>query len=99
MAEESASNPKIAAGVQGQSTEVNDEFSDSISGPSVDNEMSPGVARVAAINRNMTRADRIGVFIGVFLIAYAYGLDGTIRYTYQVCYLPIGASLGRPAYI
>ena len=64
MAGESASNPKIAAGVQGQSTEVNDEFSDSSSGPSVDKDVSPGVARVAAINRNMTRADRIRHALG-----------------------------------
>lgn len=46
---------------------------------------SPGIARIEAINRNLTLADRIGLFIGVFLIAYAYGLDGTIRGTYQVC--------------
>lgn len=84
MAGEAAPNPKIAAGVQDQSTEVNDVLSHSSSGPHVDEDVSPGVARVAAINRNMTRADRIGVFIGVFLIAYAYGLDGTIRSTYQV---------------
>ena len=45
---------------------------------------SPGIARIEAINKNLTRADRIGLFIGVFLIAYAYGLDGTIRATYQV---------------
>ncbi|KAJ3528139.1 hypothetical protein NM208_g10346 [Fusarium decemcellulare] len=27
--------------------------------------------------------DRIFIFFGVFLIAYAYGLDGTVRYAYQ----------------
>jgi hypothetical protein len=52
--------------------------------PPIEDDLSPGVARIAAINRNLTRGDRIGVFIGVFLIAYAYGLDGTIRSTYQV---------------
>ncbi|KAI7226420.1 hypothetical protein KC352_g15717, partial [Hortaea werneckii] len=44
---------------------------------------SPGVARIEAINRNITIGDRVALFIGVFLIAYAYGLDGQIRNTYQ----------------
>jgi SIT family siderophore-iron:H+ symporter-like MFS transporter len=45
---------------------------------------TPAEATDTPSNRNLTRGDRIGVFIGVFLIAYAYGLDGTIRSTYQV---------------
>ncbi|ORY57519.1 major facilitator superfamily domain-containing protein [Pseudomassariella vexata] len=44
---------------------------------------SPGVLRMEALSSVMTRADRIFIFIGVFLVAYAYGLDGTLRYTYQ----------------
>jgi MFS transporter, SIT family, siderophore-iron:H+ symporter len=44
---------------------------------------SPGVARIEAINSVLTRTDRYFLFFGVFLIAYAYGLDGTVRYTYQ----------------
>jgi SIT family siderophore-iron:H+ symporter-like MFS transporter len=44
---------------------------------------SPGVARVEALAKVMTLGDRIAVFLGVFLIAYAYGLDGTVRGTYQ----------------
>ena len=46
-------------------------------------EMSPGVARVEAISSILTTKDRIALFLGVFLISYAYGLDGTLRYTYQ----------------
>ena len=46
-------------------------------------EKSPGVVRIEAINEVLTRTDRFFLFFGVFLIAYAYGLDGTIRYTYQ----------------
>lgn len=45
---------------------------------------SPGVRRIEAISKHITFADRIFLFIGVFLIAYAYGLDGTLRYSYQV---------------
>ncbi|KAJ4313779.1 ferrioxamine B transporter [Fusarium piperis] len=44
---------------------------------------SPGVVRIKAISEVITFTDRIFIFFGVFLIAYAYGLDGTVRYTYQ----------------
>ncbi|EON96513.1 putative siderophore iron transporter 1 protein [Phaeoacremonium minimum UCRPA7] len=46
-------------------------------------EKSPGVVRVEALTSVMTRVDRVFIFFGVFIIAYAYGLDGTLRYTYQ----------------
>lgn len=45
---------------------------------------SPGVLRIEAISAHFTFRDRVLVFLGVFLIAYAYGLDGIVRYTYQV---------------
>ena len=45
---------------------------------------SPGVQRIEAISAHFTFVDRIFVSLGVFLIAYAYGLDGIIRFTYQV---------------
>lgn len=44
---------------------------------------SPGVQRIEAISAQLTLTDRILLFFGVFLIAYVYGLDGTLRYTYQ----------------
>ena len=44
---------------------------------------SPGVVRIEALAAHITFYDRIAIFFGVFLIAYAYGLDGTLRYTYQ----------------
>ncbi|CAM1503173.1 Fc.00g079490.m01.CDS01 [Cosmosporella sp. VM-42] len=44
---------------------------------------SPGVQRIEAIASTITFTDRIFIFFGVFLVAYAYGLDGTLRYTYQ----------------
>ncbi|KAI1945320.1 ferrioxamine B transporter [Ophidiomyces ophidiicola] len=46
-------------------------------------EKSQGVQRVEAISQHFKLSDRILFFFGIFLIAYAYGLDGTIRYTYQ----------------
>ncbi|KAM0345592.1 hypothetical protein ACHAPU_006245 [Fusarium lateritium] len=44
---------------------------------------SPGVQRIKAMSEVITFVDRIFIFFGVFLIAYAYGLDGTVRYAYQ----------------
>ncbi|KAF5632752.1 siderophore iron transporter 1 [Fusarium sp. NRRL 52700] len=44
---------------------------------------SPGVQRIKAMSEVITLTDRIFIFFGVFLIAYAYGLDGTVRYAYQ----------------
>jgi MFS transporter, SIT family, siderophore-iron:H+ symporter len=45
---------------------------------------SPGVQRIEAISLHFTLRDRICLFLSIFLLAYAYGLDGIIRYTYQV---------------
>jgi SIT family siderophore-iron:H+ symporter-like MFS transporter len=44
---------------------------------------SPGVQRIEAISASLTKIDRVFLFLGVLLIAYAYGLDGTLRYSYQ----------------
>jgi SIT family siderophore-iron:H+ symporter-like MFS transporter len=49
----------------------------------VEDVKSPGVQRMEAIHHVMTIYDRCFIFFGVFLIAYAYGLDGTLRYSYQ----------------
>ncbi|KAK5078656.1 ferrioxamine B transporter [Lithohypha guttulata] len=43
----------------------------------------PGVIRVEAIAQHMTTVDRVWIFFGVFIIAFAYALDGSTRYTYQ----------------
>ena len=45
---------------------------------------SLGVKRIEAISAQFTTVDRVILYFGIFLVAYAYGLDGTIRYTYQV---------------
>lgn len=44
---------------------------------------SPGVARIEALNAHTSLINRYCIFFGLFLVAYAYGLDGTLRYTYQ----------------
>ncbi|OCF41266.1 MFS transporter, SIT family, siderophore-iron:H+ symporter [Kwoniella heveanensis CBS 569] len=45
---------------------------------------SPGVKRIEAIASSFTSWHRYVLFITVFLVAYSYGLDGTVRYTFQV---------------
>lgn len=50
-------------------------------------EGSPGVRRIEIIATHFRFVDRIFLFLGIFLIAYVYGLDGTVRYTYQVSLL------------
>ncbi|WYZ46113.1 hypothetical protein EsH8_IX_000338 [Colletotrichum jinshuiense] len=55
-----------------------EERSDTIIG-----EKSPGVVRIEALSAAITTTDRYFIFFGVFLVAYAYGLDGTLRYAYQ----------------
>ncbi|KAF2086775.1 siderochrome-iron transporter Sit1 [Saccharata proteae CBS 121410] len=44
---------------------------------------SPGVKRIEALSVHITRFDRVFLFIGVFLLAYCYSLDATVRSTYQ----------------
>ncbi|KAL2847330.1 major facilitator superfamily domain-containing protein [Aspergillus pseudodeflectus] len=46
-------------------------------------EMSPGVKRIELINQQFGLWARVAMFSGIWLIAYVYGLDGTVRYTYQ----------------
>lgn len=44
---------------------------------------SPGVARIEAISASLTMVDRIIIFTGAFILAYAYGLDGGLRFNFQ----------------
>jgi hypothetical protein len=44
-----------------------------------------GVQRIEAVSAQFTKFERIALYVSIFIVAYAYGLDGTIRYTYQVC--------------
>jgi SIT family siderophore-iron:H+ symporter-like MFS transporter len=47
-------------------------------------EGSPGVRRIEIIASEFRLIDRVFLFCSIFLVAYVYGLDGTVRYTYQV---------------
>ncbi|CAI7648090.1 Major facilitator superfamily domain general substrate transporter [Penicillium manginii] len=46
-------------------------------------EGSPGVRRIEIIASEFRLIDRVFLFCSIFLVAYVYGLDGTVRYTYQ----------------
>ena len=77
-----ADDPAIDARTSRKAYEAGGHF---YSADSTDNLLaSAGVRRIEAINEQFTRVDRWIVFLSVFLVAYCYGLDGTVRYTYQV---------------
>lgn len=42
-----------------------------------------GVERIAAISAAFSTPLKVILFVGIFLVAYCYGLDATVRYTYQ----------------
>lgn len=44
---------------------------------------SPGVLRIEALNAHTSLVNRCFIFFGLFLVAYAYGLDGSLRGVYQ----------------
>jgi hypothetical protein len=45
--------------------------------------VSPGVARIEATTEHLTTANRACILFGVLLAAWAYGLDSTLRTTFQ----------------
>lgn len=48
-----------------------------------DEAVSPGVARIEAAAEHLTTANRACILFGVLLVAWAYGLDSTMRTSYQ----------------
>ena len=61
-----------------ESTSVNP-----IEKPVLNDTKSPGVARIEALNAHTSLVNRCFIFFGLFLVAYAYGLDGSLRGVYQ----------------
>lgn len=45
--------------------------------------VSPGVARIEATAEHLTTTNRVWILIGVLLAAWAYGLDSTLRTSFQ----------------
>lgn len=45
---------------------------------------SPGVKRMQIVAAELTTGDRVFIFVSLFLVAYVYGLDGLLRWVYQV---------------
>ena len=44
---------------------------------------SPGVRRAEALSAVLAPRDYVFIFVSVFIVAFAYGLDGMLRYAYQ----------------
>lgn len=45
--------------------------------------VSPGVTRIEAIAEHLTTANRTYILFGVLIAAWAYGLDSTLRSSFQ----------------
>ncbi|KAK2031307.1 major facilitator superfamily transporter [Colletotrichum zoysiae] len=87
---ESSPAEAVSPGPEASSPEKGASVTDNNNGPpayehpgDIIGEKSPGVVRIEALTSAITRTDRVFIFLGVFLVAYAYGLDGTLRYAYQ----------------
>ncbi|EEU40566.1 uncharacterized protein NECHADRAFT_57783 [Fusarium vanettenii 77-13-4] len=48
-----------------------------------DKRLSAGVARMAVVSKNLTTAHRVWLFVGIFIVGYAYGLESQVRSAYQ----------------
>lgn len=44
---------------------------------------SSGVARMTFISQHLTSNDRLWLFVSIFIVGYAYGLESQVRTTYQ----------------
>ena len=45
--------------------------------------ISPGVKRIEALSQHISCTERVILFIGIFIVAYVYSLDISLRYAYQ----------------
>ncbi|KIA75390.1 hypothetical protein HK57_00109 [Aspergillus ustus] len=70
----------------------NEKYLDSTAEPNVEGpdagsrqlaEKSPGVVRIEAIASNLGTVTRTILFVGLFLLGYAFGLDAVLRSVYQ----------------
>ncbi|AEO59133.1 hypothetical protein MYCTH_2307144 [Thermothelomyces thermophilus ATCC 42464] len=72
-------NSSVAAGPVAGNSSLPDRRPPSVS----TDDKSPGVRRAEALAAVLTTTDRVFIFLGVFLVAFAYGLDGVLRASYQ----------------
>lgn len=77
-----AGSPELDGNLSLQKTHTNTNLDEKTA--KVLTEKSPGILRIEAITSMFTRWNLAILFSAVFLVAYCYGLDGTLRYTYQI---------------
>jgi SIT family siderophore-iron:H+ symporter-like MFS transporter len=70
-------------GVAGPSSDVFPQNSSTSVRPPNAKRLSAGVARMAVVSQNLTTAHRVWLFVGIFLVGYAYGLESQVRLAYQ----------------
>jgi SIT family siderophore-iron:H+ symporter-like MFS transporter len=49
----------------------------------VPDDQSPGVVRIENLTAHLTRPTRVSIFLSLFLVGYAFGLDAFLRSVYQ----------------
>ncbi|KAF5664491.1 mfs sit siderophore-iron:h+ symporter [Fusarium heterosporum] len=76
------SSPETAP-LLGAAGSSSDAFPQNVSRPPNTKRLSAGVARMAVVSRNLTTAHRVWLFVGIFLVGYAYGLESQTRLAYQ----------------
>ncbi|KAF5711535.1 major facilitator superfamily transporter SIT family siderophore-iron:H+ symporter [Fusarium mundagurra] len=79
-------NPKMSsetAPLLGAPETSSSDVSQNAARPANPKRLSAGVARMAVVSKNLTRAHRIWLFTGIFLVGYAYGLESQVRLAYQ----------------
>lgn len=59
---------------------ISTSYDDSTLKPSL---RSSGVERMAAVSASFSTADRVWLFVAIFLVGYAYGLESQVRSAYQ----------------
>ncbi|CAI1969426.1 hypothetical protein SEUBUCD646_0E00190 [Saccharomyces eubayanus] len=76
--------PEILEKEAGATTAVGPALTTSSPAPSYIELIDPGVRNIEIYAEQYSRPlYRVGLFFSLFLIAYAYGLDGSVRYTFQ----------------
>lgn len=76
--------PEVLEKEAGTTTAVGPALTTSSPAPSYIELIDPGVRNIEIYAEQYSRPlYRVGLFFSLFLIAYAYGLDGSVRYTFQ----------------
>lgn len=78
-----AVGPTPSSGVDTQPRRSSATQAEDVSAISLTGSTSPGVRRMEAVAQHINLPGRIILFVGIFIVAYVYSLDISLRYAYQ----------------